>query len=147
MRGFDIDASPRAGHLLPQPVQRLRQLRGRWAADGQDVGLCRGQSQPPAARQDVALDRGPGHPVPRRLCYKHVRVPDGEPTHRVAQTHRSAPSRQAHSTARKTPPRKTNISTIAVAPSRATTTDHGYMNSISTSNARKSSVARYHRTW
>ncbi|WP_231925358.1 hypothetical protein [Micromonospora purpureochromogenes] len=80
LRGFDLDASARAGHLLPQPMQRFHQVRGRRAADGQDVGVPRGQSQPPAPGKDVPLDRGPGHPVPRHLGYEDMRVPGGDPT-------------------------------------------------------------------
>jgi hypothetical protein len=43
--------------------------------------------------------------------------------------------------------RNRNISITAAAPTRETTSVHGYMNSISMSNARKTIVTGYQRTW
>ena len=64
----------------------------------------------------------------------------GDPPHEPAHCHDSAPSRHAYSTPTRRITMNINISTNAVRPSRTYTTAHGYMKTISMSNARKSTA-------
>ncbi len=142
-----LDPHPWPWHLVPHEVDGLCEPRPGYAAHDENVGVCRGLGQLPSPREHGALDVHPRAPPSGDLDHEGVRMPCGEPRGRRAQTHRRAPSRHAHRTATNKAARKRNISTTAVAPISATTTAHGYMKSISTSKARKSKVARYHRTW
>src|SRR5699024_11911198 len=86
-------------------------------------------------------------PLARDLNNEEASGADRQTVDDPGQAHRKTPSRQAHATATSSAPRKRNISTTAETPFSATTTAHGYMNSISTSKARKTIEARYQRAW
>ncbi|WP_446685932.1 hypothetical protein [Ornithinimicrobium kibberense] len=142
-----LHAHPRPRHLLPHEVDGLGKPWSGRAAHDEDVRICRGRRELPSAPDDRTLDEHPRARPPWNLDHQGVRVPGSESQACVAQTHRSAPSRHAHRTATNSAARNRNISTTAVVPISATTTAQGYMKSISTSKARKTSVVRYHRTW
>src|SRR5699024_6797719 len=134
------------GHLLPDEVHQFRQFRAGHAAHRKDVRIGWGPRPSPSTAQHLMFELHTYRPLARRLDNEDVGSTDGESGEEFVQTHRNAPSRQAQATATSRAPRKRNISTTAESPFSITTTAQEYMNSSSTSEARKMMDPRYQRT-
>ncbi len=141
----DLRLCPRSGKLVPNSVPHRPKLRAGNATHHEHVCICGGEGGHPPPACEICFNEHPAVRPARHFDEQHVHAPERGRARPASHTHLKAPSRQAQITPSTRSARKLNISTTAPTPSEATTTDHGYMNSISISNARNMRVRGYHR--
>src|SRR5690625_1614850 len=126
----NTDAGP--WHLLPETVHYFCEIGPGLTTHREHVRICSGPRPTPTTARHLLFKLHPRQPMARHLNDEDPGCANRQTRQHLGQTHRKAPSLQAQATATSSAPINRRITTTAETPPSATTTAHGYMNTIST---------------